>query len=174
MQCSVYIATSLDGYIARPDGGLDWLSAAQSSGEDYGYATFAASVDALVMGRTTYDTVLGFGAWPYAGKRVVVLTHRPAESRHGEELHGGDVEELVQRLAREGVKRIYVDGGVVIQQFLAAKLIDDLTISIIPVVLGAGIRLFSDRGPEESLVLDGVDSFTSGLVQLRYRVKSRL
>ncbi|HSK01903.1 MAG TPA: dihydrofolate reductase family protein [Kofleriaceae bacterium] len=174
MQCSVYIATSLDGYIARPDGGLDWLAAAQSSGEDYGYAKFAATVDALVLGRATYDTVLGFGGWPYGGKRVVVLTHRPAQSRHGEEFHGGNVEDLARRLARDGVKRVYVDGGAVIQQFLAARLIDDLTISIIPVVLGAGIRLFSDHGAEEPLVLEGVDSYPTGLVQVRYRVKSRL
>lgn len=169
MQCSVFIATSLDGYIARADGALDWLGAVKLEGEDYGYARFAATVDALVVGRATYDVVLGFGAWPYAGKRVVVLTHRPGESRHGEEFFTGPVSDLAAMLAEDGVKRVYVDGGVVIQQFLAAKLIDDLTISVIPVVLGGGIRLFGD-GTEQALALDGVQSWPTGLVQQRYRV----
>lgn len=168
MRCSVYIATSLDGYIARPDGGLDWLSAAQQTGEDYGYARFAATVDVVVLGRSTYDTVLGFGAWPYGGKRVVVMTHRPAAPRHGEELFDGTPAELVARLRADGHRRVYVDGGRVIQQFLAAGLLDDLTISIIPVVLGAGIPLFD--GSEQALLLDGAEPFPSGLVQLRYRL----
>lgn len=169
MQCSVFIATSLDGYIARPDGGLDWLRQVEREGEDYGYQRFADTVDVLVTGRGTYDVVIGFPTWPYPGKRVIVLTHRPGESRHGEEFYSGSVEDLVRRLAGEGVKRIYVDGGVVIQQFLAAGLIDDLTISIIPVVLGDGIRLFAGGQRERGLVLEGTEAFPSGLVQLRYR-----
>ncbi len=166
LRCSVYIATSLDGYIARRDGRLDWLAAVQQPGEDYGYARFAETVDVVVLGRGTYDTVQGFDAWPYSGKRVIVLTHRPADPRHGEELFGGDPAELVARLAADGHRRAYVDGGRVIQQFLAAGLLDDLTISIIPVVLGGGIPLF--EGSERALALDGVEAFPSGLVQLRY------
>lgn len=168
MKCSVFIATSLDGFIARPDGGLDWLSVVSSPGEDYGYAAFASTVDVLVTGRATYDVVSAFPEWPYAGKRVVVLTHRPAESRHGEEFFAGSVRELADTLAAQGVRRIYVDGGAVIRQFLDAGLLDDLTLSVIPIVLGDGIRLF-DRGREVGLALDGVQSFPSGLVQLRYR-----
>lgn len=170
LHCSVFIATSLDGYIARPDGRLDWLDGVQQPGEDYGYARFSGTVDAVVLGRSTYDTVIGFGpsAWQYGGKRVVVMTRRPAESQHGEGFFDGTPAELVAKLAAEGHRRVYVDGGRVIQQFLAAGLLDDLTISVIPVVLGAGIPLFA--GSEHPLVLDGVESFASGLVQLKYRL----
>jgi dihydrofolate reductase len=170
LHCSVFIATSLDGYIARTDGRLDWLGTVQRPGEDYGYARFSDTVDAVVLGRTTYDTVLGFGsdAWQYGGKRVVVMTHRPAESRHGESFFAGTPAELVATLAAEGHRRVYVDGGRVIQQFLAAGLLDDLTVSVIPVVLGAGIPLFA--GSEHPLALDGVEAFASGLVQLKYRL----
>lgn len=168
MQCSVFIGASLDGYIARRDHSLDWMKVVERAGEDYGYAEFANTVDVLVLGRGTYDVVLGFGQWPYAGKRVIVLTHRPAESRHGEEFFSGPVTDLAAMLAKDGTKRVYVDGGVAIQQFLAAGLIDDLTISVIPILLGGGIRLFGD-GREQRLELAGAQSYPSGLVQLRYR-----
>src|SRR5690606_26684050 len=116
MQCSVFIGASLDGYIARRDHSLDWMKVVERAGEDYGYAEFANTVDVLVLGRGTYDVVLGFGQWPYAGKRVIVLTHRPAESRHGEEFFSGPVTDLAAMLAKDGTKRVYVDGGVAIQQ----------------------------------------------------------
>jgi dihydrofolate reductase len=165
----VFIATSLDGFIARPDGGLDWLATVAAPGEDYGYEAFLASVDALVMGRGTYDAVLAFDDWPYAGKRCVVLTHRAPPSRHGEEFYAGRPDELAARLAAGGVTRVCVDGGVVIQQFLAAELVDDLTVSILPVLLGDGVRLFAPGAPEQRLVLDECRSWPTGLVQLRYR-----
>lgn len=166
--CSVYIAVSLDGFIARSDGGLDWLSIVQRPGEDYGYAAFFASVDALVLGRRTYETALGFGAWPYRGKRCAVLTHRPPPPRHGEEFHTGPPGPLLERLATEGVRRVYVDGGAVIRSFLAEDLIDDLTLSIVPVLLGGGVPLFGAPGVERRLVLRATRSFPSGLVQLEY------
>src|SRR5262245_61079136 len=119
---------SLDGYIARPDGGLDWLSRFEN--EEHGYREFFASIDALVVGRNTDDVVLGFGMWPYAGKRCVVLSHRPAEARHGEEFCAGPARPLIERLGREGVRRVYVDGGVVIREFLRERLIDEMTVSI--------------------------------------------
>lgn len=169
MQCSAFIATSLDGFIARPDGGLDWLGRVSRDGEDYGYQRFADTVDVLVTGRGTYDVMAGFDVWPYAGKRVIVLTHRPVESRHGEEFFAGSVEELARRLAAEGARRVYVDGGAAIRQFLAAGLLDDLTISVIPVVLGDGIPLFGGGVPERGLVLEGTEAYPTGLVQLRYR-----
>lgn len=171
-RCSVFIATSLDGYIARPDGGIDWLDTVQVEGEDYGFQAFFESVDILVMGRKTYDVALSFPEWLYAGKRCLVLTHRPPASQHGEEFYAGDPEALLERLGQEGVQRVYVDGGNVIQQFLAAGLIDDLTLSLIPILLGSGIRLFSEKGTETPLVLDSSRSWSSGLVQLQYRIAS--
>lgn len=166
----MFIAVSADGYIARPDGSVDWLKVVEREGEDYGYQRFAGSVDALVMGRKTYDTVVGFGAWPFEGKRVVVLTHRPGPSLHGEEHRAGPVRELAETLAAQGVRHVYVDGGEVIRQFLAAGLIDDITLSLIPIVLGRGLRLFAGGEPEVPLVLEESRAYPSGLVQLRYRL----
>lgn len=168
-QCSVYIAVSVDGFIARPDGGLDWLDRVQVEGEDYGYAEFASSIDAIVMGRGTWDAVQKFDPWPYAGKRMVVLTRRPLDARHGEEAWSGEIAPLVERLHREGVRRIYVDGGQVIRQFLGARLVDDLTLSTIPVILGKGLPLFGEL-PEVGLRLVESRSFSSGLVRSRYVV----
>ena len=167
-QCSVYIAASLDGYIARPDGGLDWLTAFEQSGEDYGYKAFFASVDALVIGRKTYDIVLSFGKWPYEDKRCIVVTHAPPPAKHGETFHSGPIEALLDQLSKEGVRRIYVDGGALIRSFLASDLIDDITLSVIPVLLGTGIPLFG--GAERRLKLVSSRSFPSGLVQLCYNV----
>jgi dihydrofolate reductase len=171
--CSVFIAASLDGFIARPDGGLDWLDAVQSPGEDYGFGEFFSSIDTLVLGRRTYEWALGFGGWPYAGKRVAVLTHRPGEPRHGETFLAGDPAAIVERLGREGARHLYVDGGATIARFLEAGLVDDLTISILPVLLGDGIRLFPGRPPETRLALVESRAFPSGLVRLRYRAGSR-
>jgi dihydrofolate reductase len=170
-RCSVFIATSLDGFIARRDGALDWLGPFQTNGEDYGYARFADSIDTLVIGRKTYEVVLGFGAaaWPYAGKRVIVLTHRTLEPKHGEESYAGDVSALVERLTRGGARRIYVDGGAIVRQFVAAGLVDDLTISIVPVLLGEGIPLFGKTDADIGLRLVDSRAFPSGLVQLEYR-----
>ncbi len=170
MRCSVFIATSLDGYIARSDGGIDWLSVVERPGEDYGFGEFYGSVDALVLGRKTWETALGFPEWPYAGKRVVVMSREAREGRHGEEFHRGSPEELAAALRADGVRRVYVDGGATIRGFLAAGLIDDLTVSVIPVLLGAGITLFGEGVPETRLTLQGSRAYESGLVQLRYGV----
>ena len=169
-RCSVFIATSVDGYIARQDGGIDWLDRVQVAGEDYGFGAFWVTVDALVIGRGTYDTACGFAEWPYAGKQVVVMTHRPGTSRHGERYAAGTPAEV---LAGTRATRVYVDGGNVIRQFVAAGLIDDVTISVVPVVLGAGIRLFAGGEGEHAWALAGTQSWPSGLVQLRYRASSR-
>ncbi len=171
MRCSVFIAISLDGYIARADGSIDYLSIVERAGEDYGYRAFVDSVDTLVIGRSTYDLALTFDPWPYAGKRCIVLTRSERESQHGEEFFAGNPRALVERLAANGAKRAYIDGGAVIQQFLAARLIDDLTLSVIPVLLGTGIRLFGDTEGDLSLELVRSQSFESGLVQLTYRPK---
>jgi dihydrofolate reductase len=166
--CSVFIATSLDGYIARSDGTFDFLSIVERPGEDYGFAEFFASVDALVIGRNTYETALAFPEWPYAGKRCIVLTHREAPSVHGEQFFAGAPAALVEQLGLSGAQRLYVDGGAVIRQFLAAGLIDDLTLSIVPLLLGQGVALFGQEVPEQPLVLKTSTSYESGLVQLHY------
>lgn len=114
--------------------------------EAYGYSAFAATVDTLVVGRGTDNTVLGFGEWPWAGKRVVVMTRRPCPPRADETFFEGTPEALVAKLAAEGARRVDADGGVVIRQFLSAGLVDDLTISTIPIVLGDGIPLFGRGG----------------------------
>jgi dihydrofolate reductase len=170
--CSVYIAASLDGYIARADGSLDWLSIVQSPGEDYGYARFFDSIDTVVIGRKTYETALGFEEWPYAGKRCIVLTRRRLPARHAERFYDGDPVALVERLTGEGAKRVYVDGGSVIRQFIAAELVTDMTLSIVPILLGDGIPLFAGIGRDVRLDLSASRSFASGLVQLEYRSKA--
>ena len=171
MDCSVFIAVSLDGFIARTDGSVDWLSLVEAPGEDYGYQRFFDSIDTLVIGRSTYQLALGFEPWPYQGKRCVVLTHTQSSARHAEEFFAGDVCALATRLAAEGAQRVYVDGGAVIQQFLAAGLLSELTLSVIPLLLGAGIPLFgSSTARDLKLELLAAQSFPSGLVQLRYRV----
>src|SRR5262249_49807115 len=141
--------------------------------EDYGYAKFFDSVDALVLGWRTYETVLQFSAWPYGNKRCVVLTHTSPSSRHGEEFHSGPLGPLLGRLKIEGIRRIYVDGGAVIRAFLAERLIDDLTLSVIPVLLGDGLPLFAAGGPEQGLQLRSSQAFPSGLVQLTYDLERR-
>jgi dihydrofolate reductase len=167
-RCSVFIATSLDGYIARPDGTFDFLSIVERPDEDYGFAEFFASVDALVVGRNTYETALAFPEWPYAGKRCIVLTHRETASIHGEQFFNGAPTALVDQLGLSGAQRLYVDGGAVIRRFLADGLIDDVTLSIVPVLLGEGIALFGPEVPEQPLRLESSNAYESGLVQLRY------
>lgn len=166
---SVFIATSLDGYIARANGAIDWLSIVHPVDEAHGYQAFMASIDVIAMGRATYDTVLGFNEWPYEDKRVVVLTHRPVKSRFGEEFFSGTASELAAELST--AKRVYIDGGKIVSQFFAAGLIADLTISVIPIVLGEGIRLFSGGENEHRLDLESARSWPSGMVQMRYRVR---
>ena len=167
-RCSVFIATSLDGFIAKPDGTFDFLSIVEQPGEDYGFAEFFATVDALVIGRNTYETALAFPEWPYAGKRCVVLTHRETPSVHGEQFFAGEPPALLEQLALGGAQRLYVDGGAVIRTFLSENLIDDMTLSIIPVLLGQGIPLFGPEVPEQRLTLQANKAYPSGLVQLSY------
>jgi dihydrofolate reductase len=167
-RCSVFIATSLDGFIARENGAFDFLSLVEREGEDYGFEDFYATVDALVIGRNTYETALMFDDWPYSGKRCIVLTHRETPSQHGEQFFSGDAGALVEQLGLVGAQRLYVDGGAVIREFLSAHLIDDVTLNLIPTLLGKGIPLFGPEVPEQVLELESSQSYPSGLVQLRY------
>lgn len=167
--CCVYIAASVDGFIAGPGGDLDWLKRVERPGEDYGFAKFFDSIDTLLLGRRTYDFVRGLGSWPYGDKRCVVLTHRPEQPLAQERFFAGEVTALVDELQQAGAKRVYVDGGEVIAQFLAAGLIDDLTISQIPVLLGGGTPLFRP-GAQAALELVSSRAFPSGLVQSTWRL----
>ena len=171
---SVYIATSLDGFIAREDGNLDWLHF-DSGGEDYGFHAFMSTVDTLLMGRKTYETVLAFGEWPY-DKPVVVWSRTlrggdvPAHLAGKVAITSGDPKSVLDRLAASGVRHVYVDGGQTIQAFLRAGLIQELTISHIPVLIGAGIPLFGALDSDIRLIHMETKAFASGLVQSRYRV----
>jgi dihydrofolate reductase len=181
MKVSVYIATSLDGFIARDDGGLDWLPGADpeaqgdAEGEDYGYREFMDSVDVLVMGRKTYEKVLSFGKWSYEGKRVIVLSSGtveiPNELASTVECRSSSPSDLVHDLEEAGAKHVYVDGGNTIQRFLNEGLIQQIIITRIPVLIGSGIPLF---GPlEKDVLLHHVETqkFPSGLVQSRYEIR---
>jgi dihydrofolate reductase len=167
---SVFIATSVDGFIAAPDGSLDWLHAAARDGEDYGFDAFLEVVDALAMGRGTYDQIASLDPLPYGGRPVYVFTHRPPRERDGVTFWSTDPDEAVERWAASGFGRVYVDGGALIRSFLAARLIDDLTITVAPVVLGAGVPLFAG-GPAVELTLTGVTPFPSGMTTLRYETR---
>lgn len=169
-RCSVFVAISLDGFIARSSGAIDWLSIVEREGEDYGFGRFFETIDTMVMGRKTYEAALSFATWPYTGKRCIVLTHALRASRHGEEFFSGEVTELLDRLGAEGAKHVYVDGGAVIAQFLAATRVDDLTVSIVPILLGEGTRLAPNIGQDVRLELADNHVFDSGLVRLRYRL----
>jgi dihydrofolate reductase len=169
-RCAVFIATSVDGYIARRDGTIDWLASVEREGEDYGYKKFMSTVDTVVLGRNTYDFISREPSWPFQGKRVVVLTHRPASAKHGETFFAGKPEQLLEQLAKKGVQNVYVDGGNAVRGFLSAGLIAQMTISVVPVVLGAGIPLFGDGIAESALVLEESRAFSTGLIQLRYRL----
>jgi dihydrofolate reductase len=164
---AVFVGASLDGFIARKDGALDWLKPFE--GVDHGYAPFFEGIDTLLVGRGTWDTVAAFPEWPYPGKRVAVLTHRPLRAAHGELVLAGAPAEVAARLESEGARRVYLDGGATISGFLAAGLVDELTVSVLPVVLGDGLRLFVPPLPERALALQSSQAYPDGVVQLRYR-----
>jgi len=176
-QCSVFIATSLDGYIARDDGSLDWLERANAvvpAGEDCGYKAFMATVDALVMGRSTFETVLAFAEWPFGSTPVVVMSRKgialPGQVPPTVSVSREAPADLVARLSAQGARRLYIDGGVTIQGFLAAGLIDDITITVIPVLLGSGRRLFGPLPADVRLSHEKTHAWDFGFVQHTYRV----
>lgn len=165
---SVYIAMSIDGYIARKDGNLDWLHYGHTGDEDYGFKNFFDSVDALILGRNTYQVVSSFEEWPYKGKRVIVLSRHIKEVREEAELFSGELPDLLSRLHADNIKHVWVDGGVTVSKFLEAGLVDEMTISIIAMVLGSGIPLFSEMNREHECRLISAKPYPSGLVQLKY------
>ncbi len=177
LKSSVFIATSLDGFIAREDGGLDWLEAANATvpkNEDCGYREFMESIDILIMGRKSYEKVLSFDNWPYGNKPVIVLSRNkikiPIEQNETVSQSSESPKKLHSRLLKGGAKRLYIDGGTTIQRFLAEGLIDDLTITIIPIILGGGIPLFFGNLKDITLKCIKTKRFDFGFVQLTYEV----
>ncbi|MCE2915741.1 MAG: dihydrofolate reductase family protein [Rubrivivax sp.] len=175
-QAQVFIATSLDGFIARPDGSLDWLLQAQATapaGEDFGYAAFMAGIDALVMGRKTFETVLAFDPWPFPDHPVHVMSRSdavtvPEALGHGVSMTRLAPADLLQQLPHTGVQCVYLDGGELIQAFLAADLVDRMTLTTVPVLLGSGRRLFGPLPADRVWTIDGVRHWDNGFVQARY------
>ncbi|MEG1769510.1 MAG: dihydrofolate reductase family protein [Comamonas sp.] len=171
----VFIATSLDGFIARPDGDIDWLLQRDDPNEDHGYADFIADKDVIVMGRGTYEKVLTLGPWAY-DRPVLVLSKQLADAAVPEALESkvrfsGDTPcALMNALAAQGVQRIYVDGGQLVQSFLRDGLVADMVISTVPVLLGSGRRLFGALSGDIDWTLVASRSFPSGLVQSSYRL----
>ncbi len=170
---SLFIATSLDGYIAKPNNDLSFLKTVEKEGEDYGYAEFAATVDTIIIGRKTYDYVLKeIGSSHYDnGERNVFVITRTEKQRVGRTtFYTGSLTELIQRLKSHNGKNIYCDGGAeIINELLKSDLIDEFIISIIPVLVGNGTRLFEDGRPEQQLELLNTKTFDTGLTQLHYR-----
>ncbi|GAA6192790.1 dihydrofolate reductase family protein [Phaeobacter sp. NW0010-22] len=173
----IMMATSLDGFVARPDHTLDWLDKQPSEGEDHGFDAFQDSVDVIVMGSGSFRTVLGFGEWPYA-KPVVVLSRSmtqndvPDSIRGKVEIMAHEPAELMANFTERGFERVYVDGGAVIQSFMKAKLIADMKITIVPILIGAGIRIFDNADCDTDLEMVSSEQFPSGLVDLVYKVKA--
>jgi len=169
---SVFVGASVDGFIARPNGALDFLP--EGGGEPHGYNEFIASVDAIVIGRKTFETVLAFPAWPYGAKRVVVLSNRPLDFSA---ISGGVVEQMagppaaiVSQLAATGAHHLYIDGGITIQRFLRAGLIQRLVITRVPVLIGDGVPLFGTLPGDIKLRHVATRHYASGLVQSEYRI----
>ena len=180
VKASVFIATSLDGYISRLDGSIDWLNEANAAvppGEDCGYAQFMSTVDIIVMGRHTFEQVLTFDPWPFDGKRLVVLSSRPlaipSQLASSVSASSESPAALIGRLSSEGGRtHLYIDGGKTIQGFLQAGLVDDITVTTIPVLLGAGRPLFGVLPRDMKLSLVSSKAYPFGFVQSTYRVGS--
>ena len=175
MKTFVYIAQSLDGFIAKSDGSLDWLDH-DSNGEDYGYKEFMKNIDVLLMGANTFRIIREFNEWYYDEKRVLILSKKltkqdiPERLQNKVEISNLSPNEILFELKKNETKGIYVDGGKLIQSFLKEGLIDELIITQIPIMLGSGISLFGNLNKEIRLELNKAKTFKSGLVQLNYRV----
>lgn len=174
MQASVFVGTSVDGFLARPNDDLDFLP--EGGGEPHGYVEFMDSVDVLVIGRRTYDKVLGFAVWPYGDKRVVVLsTHPlapPPDPGAVVERMNGAPADIVAALRARGMRHAYIDGGITIQRFLRAGLIQRIVVTRVPVLIGAGIPLFGALDADVRLRHVATRQYPSGLVQSEYEIAS--
>jgi dihydrofolate reductase len=172
MKTSVFVGTSVDGFIARHNGDFDFLP--EGGGEPHGYTEFIASVDVLVIGRNTFEKVLTFDAWPYDDMRVVVLSHREIDTSTVRsariERMSGTPQEIANRLCAGGAQHAYIDGGITVQQFLRAGLIQRLVITRVPVLVGEGIPLFGSLGHDVKLRHISTLAYASGLVKSEYEI----
>jgi dihydrofolate reductase len=170
---TVYIAASIDGYIATKSGGLDWLHELPNpDNDDYGYAEFMNNIDALVMGRNTFEKVLGFDGWHYEKKVFVAsasLTQVPVELSGKVELISGSLSAVLAEIKSQGFENLYIDGGKLIQSFLAEDLIDELIITRIPILLGEGIPLFGELSQPLKFIHKETKTYSNALVQSAYR-----
>ena len=173
----MFIATSLDGYIARKDGSIDWLNDANSmvpEGEDCGFLEFMESVDAIIMGRNTFEQILSFGEWPYGDTPLIVLSRNrvaiPEKLSKTVSCSSESPAELSLKLEKQGAKRLYIDGGLTIHSFLKEGLIKDLTITRIPTVIGIGISLFGEPDADIKLTHIKTKAYDFGFVQSTYEV----
>lgn len=171
----LYIACSLDGYIAREDGSIDWLTKYENNPEtDYGYSEFYASIGTVLMGRKTYEQVLGFGDWPYGKKKAYVFTRQnePLRREKNVEFVSGNVGEFARRLKENTEEDIWLVGGSqLIKVFLEENLVEDMIVFVVPIILGSGIPLFDRIGKEISLRIINTERYESGLVRLEYIIR---
>lgn len=167
----LYIATSLDGYIAKANDDISFLSIVEQEGQDYGYSDFIKTVDAVIVGRRTYDKVISMGFdFPHTDKDSYIITRAPRPNIGSVKFYSGDLKLLVDKLKSEDGKNIFCDGGAeIVNELLKANLIDEFIISVIPILLGNGIKLFRDKRLEQKLELVSVKSFDKGLTQLHYK-----
>ena len=180
MKASIYIATTLDGFIARENGELDWLPGSDgevpidSENEDFGFNAFMKSIDALIMGRNTYELVISTGSWPYGNKRVIVLSNTLRNLADGipntVELKSELPNDIYNNLKNSGAKHLYIDGGKTIQGFLNSGLIDEIIITRVPVLIGTGIPLFGPLNNDKKLKHIETQTFKNGFVQTKYEV----
>ncbi|GAA0193942.1 dihydrofolate reductase family protein [Fulvivirga kasyanovii] len=172
---SLFIATSLDGYIAKPNDDLSFLKLVEKEGEDYGYAAFTSTIDTIILGRKTYDWVLreiGPSHYDNGEREVYVVTRTERPDVGKTKFYTGNLTELVQQLKSQKGKNIYCDGGAeIVNELLKNDLIDEMIISVVPVLVGNGTRLFKDGRPEQQLELVNTKTFDTGLVQLHYKRK---
>jgi dihydrofolate reductase len=171
----VYVATSLDGFIARENGDLDWLTEIPNpENSDFGFSSFLERIDGIIMGRKTFETVLGFNKWPYH-KPVYILSNSllkvPDNYEDKAEIVNGDLSEIIDSINNKGLTHLYIDGGKTIQSFLERNLIDELIITWVPIILGSGIPLFGRLTSEIRLELKSTEFFPGDLVQGTYLMK---
>lgn len=184
MKCSVYIATSADGYIATRDGGVDWLDTAgnpeadMSNNPDMGFNEFIASIDCMIMGRKCMDAISSFNLtpeqWPYGDTKIYVLSNslkKPPENLRGKvEMYSGDIKKLINQLEENGYKHAYIDGGTTITAFINLQLIDEMTITKAPVILGKGLPLFGELNKSIKLINSEATVFPNDFIQEKFGV----
>ncbi len=173
MKIIYYVASSLDGFIAARDGSIDWLDEYNSTSENYGYKSFLDSIDGLVLGRKTYQQILGFGEWPYAGKPAFVLTGKNLTSYQDDVIAVSDIDQVLTEIDQKYIKRLWlIGGGFTATEFLKRGLLTELIVTYIPIMLGDGIRLFSLPATEKEMKIINTRTYSNGVVQLHYSFDS--